>query len=190
MAGVSNGHREVSANGARRAYRFGPCESPAGYPRRLRRVQFARSARCKLAPAIALARVRRPERRPLLRWLCTVVGTIVGVAYSRRCWAQPPYDAIVSGVSSGRHGAVGKLSRPRRAAIAAGTLTGGGAEASLTSADRDAAAERVAASLASARTCVRTSEPDSGPGERWARYSGEPGGSRDVGGLMGERRTD
>jgi signal transduction histidine kinase len=96
-----------------------------------------------LAPAIALATVADRSGR-LLRW-CTVVGTIVGVAYSQTLPGHnQPYDAIVQACIFGAAWAVGTLSRRRRAALAAAASRAERAEASLDeAAARAAAAERV-----------------------------------------------
>ena len=96
-----------------------------------------------LAPAIGFATVADRSCRPL-RWL-TVVGTIVGVAWSQTLPGHhQPYDAIVVTLIFVTAWAVGTLSRHRRDDLAAAASRAERAEASLDeAAARAAAAERV-----------------------------------------------
>ena len=96
-----------------------------------------------LAPAIGFATVADRSCR-LLRWL-TVVGTIVGVAWSQTLPGHhQPYDAIVVTLIFVTAWAVGTLSRHRRDDLAAAASRAERAEASLDeAAARAAAAERV-----------------------------------------------
>jgi signal transduction histidine kinase len=96
-----------------------------------------------LAPAICFATVADRSGR-LLRWL-TVVGTIIGVAWSQTLPGHhQPYDAIVVTLIFVTAWVVGTLSRRRRVALTAAAARAERAERSLDeAAARAAAAERV-----------------------------------------------
>jgi len=96
-----------------------------------------------LAPAICFATVADRSGR-LLRWL-TVVGTVIGVAWSQTLPGHhQPYDAIVVTLIFVTAWVVGTLARRRRVALAAAAARAERAEASLVETAATAAmAERV-----------------------------------------------